>query len=205
MSTPELSVLECAILGLLQQEPRSGYDLMKMFADTAMGSFSGSPGTVYPAVTRLERRGLVRGTTQNAATLRPRRVFRPTPAGVAALERHLRSSVTRDDVVRDPGAVLLRFAFAGELLGAAAATRLLEEFAAAIEAYLPELRAQLAGLASPRQAYGRRALQRGIDGLESDLGWARRTAQEIHRQEGGAGRRARGVAAGRVVKPRGKP
>ena len=38
----------------------SGYDLRKIFTTTAMGSFSDSPGAIYPALARLEANGLVR-------------------------------------------------------------------------------------------------------------------------------------------------
>ena len=56
------SLLGFALLGLLEERPRSGYDLRKVFAQTAMGTFSDSPGAIYPALGRLEKRGLVRGT-----------------------------------------------------------------------------------------------------------------------------------------------
>ena len=46
-SMPERTIsspLELAIAGLLWQQARSGYDLLKVFAETAMGGFSSSPG-----------------------------------------------------------------------------------------------------------------------------------------------------------------
>ena len=61
------SLLGFALLGLIHQQPMSGYDLRKIFASTAMGSFSDSPGAIYPA-RRLEARGLVRGTVEESAS-----------------------------------------------------------------------------------------------------------------------------------------
>src|SRR5260370_3518580 len=55
----EISLLAYALLGLLRQQPRSGYDLRKIFANTPMGTFSDSPGAIYPALQRLEKHGLV--------------------------------------------------------------------------------------------------------------------------------------------------
>ena len=50
-----LSRLEGALLGLLHGEARSGYALRKVFQDTPMLHFSDSPGSIYPALKRLER------------------------------------------------------------------------------------------------------------------------------------------------------
>jgi len=61
VTTNSNSALAFALLGLIGQEPRSGYDLRKFFSSTPMISFSDSPGAIYPALRRLEQRGLVRG------------------------------------------------------------------------------------------------------------------------------------------------
>ena len=50
------TALEYALLGLLHQQPQSGYDLRKVFETTALGNYSGSPGAIYPALRRLESR-----------------------------------------------------------------------------------------------------------------------------------------------------
>ena len=63
------SLLGFALLGLIFEQPRSGYDLRKIFTTTAMGSFSDSPGAIYPALARLEANGLVRGTVEESASL----------------------------------------------------------------------------------------------------------------------------------------
>jgi len=46
MEQSEVSVLGYALLGLLQQQDRSGYDLRKIFSTTPMKSFSDSPGSI---------------------------------------------------------------------------------------------------------------------------------------------------------------
>jgi DNA-binding PadR family transcriptional regulator len=52
-------VLELAILGLLQEQPRHGYELKKVLRET-LGSFWGvSFGSLYPALRRLERSGAI--------------------------------------------------------------------------------------------------------------------------------------------------
>ena len=94
------SLLGFALMGLLNQQPMSGYDLRKVFAQTAMGNFSDSPGAIYPALGRLEKRGLVRGTVEESSSLRKRRVFKVTTKGLTQFKAWLKRPVTRDDVMR---------------------------------------------------------------------------------------------------------
>lgn len=177
-----LTPMKLAIVGLLRQHKRSGYDLVKVFSETAMGGFSSSPGAIYPALKSLERAGLITGKVENKSTLRPRQVYRLTPGGTQALKRSLRQTVTRDDVMRDPGGVMLRFAFAGEVLGRDEAVRILVEFAHEVGAYLPELEAQLAALPQAAGPYGRHALKHGIDMYRADARWAKKVARELKQQ-----------------------
>ena len=61
-------VLELAILGLLKEQELHGYELKKRLAET-LGPFSSvSFGSLYPALQRLEERGLIDadwGTSEN--------------------------------------------------------------------------------------------------------------------------------------------
>lgn len=177
-----LTSMKLAIVGLLWQQPRSGYDLVKVFSETAMGGFSSSPGAIYPALKSLERAGLIKGKVENPKSLRPRQVYRLTPGGTTSLKRSLCQTVTRDDVMRDPGGVMLRFAFAGEVLGRDEAVRVLEEFAREVGAYLPELEAQLAALPQAAGPFGRHALKHGIEMYRADARWAKKVARELKQQ-----------------------
>jgi DNA-binding PadR family transcriptional regulator len=61
-------VLELAILGLLQEQPRHGYELKKRLGET-LGSFWGiSFGSLYPALRRLERSGAIEVVDGREAT-----------------------------------------------------------------------------------------------------------------------------------------
>lgn len=184
-SKPVNSPLELAVLGLVWQKPRSGYDLLKIFSESALRGFSSSAGAVYPALKRLKRGGCIAGKIENRDTLRPRRAYSLTAAGVETLKRCLRQPVTLDDVVRRAEEVFLRFAFAGEMLGRNEAIRVLREYARHIDAYLPVLRAQLAAIPRTSGDYGRYALQRGIDGYKADARWARRVIDRLSRQRSG--------------------
>lgn len=49
--------LRLAVLLLLAEEPRHGYDLIKAIEDKSAGVYSPSPGVIYPALTYLEEAG----------------------------------------------------------------------------------------------------------------------------------------------------
>jgi len=167
------SLLGFALLGLLHEQPQSGYDLRKVFAQTAMGSFSDSPGAIYPALGRLESRGMVRGTVEDSTSLRKRRVFKVTAKGAAALRAWLKRPVTRDDVVRRIGELMLRFAFMDEALGAERTTDFLREYAGQLAEYVPSLKEFHRAQAAKMPMSARLAFESGIEEYEVRLKWAR--------------------------------
>jgi len=67
-----------AILVLLAEEPRNGYQLMQEIEQRSEGAWRPSPGSVYPALQQLEDEGLVR--TEGGEG---QRVFALTDAGRA--------------------------------------------------------------------------------------------------------------------------
>jgi DNA-binding PadR family transcriptional regulator len=176
---PIASPLTLAVMGMLAQWPQSGYDLMKLFESSAIGNCSSSPGAVYPALKRLEEAGLIAGEVENEDTLRPRQVYHLTPEGDAALRDYLGRAITREDVTRSGGDVILRFVFAGHILGAEEAARILAEFADEIEAYLPELEAEYRGFPEDLPPFGRHGLEHSIQHYRWEVEWARRLAAEL--------------------------
>ena len=170
------SILGLAILGLLYAQPMSGYDLRKVFASTAMGSFSDSPGAIYPALARLEAQGRVRGAVKESAGLRQRKVYKLTAKGVAALKGWLKRPITRDDVVRHDEDVMLRFAFMDGVLGPDETVKFLRGLEREIAAYLPTLEQFLEAHASEMPQSGRLALECGMEEYATRLRWARSSA-----------------------------
>jgi DNA-binding PadR family transcriptional regulator len=176
-----ISTFLLAILGLIAQAPRSGYDLRKIFSTTPMGHFSSSPGAIYPALGRLEKMKWIEGRIENPKTLRPRQVFRLAPKGKEALTRHVGQPVTHDDIVWKVDDLLLRFGFMGDLLGREATVQFLGEFLARVEAYIPVLKQHLESLARHPAPVptGRFALEHGIESYELQARWARRVIREL--------------------------
>jgi DNA-binding PadR family transcriptional regulator len=189
VATP-LSTLRLAILGLLAREPRSGYDLRRVFATTPLGHFSSSPGAVYPALARLAEEGLVRGAVADAAARRLRVVYSLTPAGEAALDSQLMLPVTPEDVVWAFDHVILRFAFM-DRLDPALALHFLGEVRDGAEAYVRHLESVREGMLSLPSPVPRLALEHGIQSYRGHADWARAAIAALESISGPKPRRQR--------------
>jgi DNA-binding PadR family transcriptional regulator len=71
-----------AILSLLAEGPKHGYQLMKEMQERSGGVYSASAGTVYPTLQQLEDEGLIAAEMQGG-----RRVFTLTAEGRAELAK----------------------------------------------------------------------------------------------------------------------
>jgi DNA-binding PadR family transcriptional regulator len=184
--TTAVSRLGYALLGLLQQAPASGYDLRRIFASTAMGTFSDSPGAIYPALARLEQQGMIRGRVEKSG-LRQRQVFRITVSGFEELQQWLLHPICRDDLVHGFDVLMLRFAFMDGVVGRNASVQFLEKLAAELEEYVAELRYYMEQHKSEMPISGMLALENGIRGYEGSLQWARHGLEVYDRlAQGGA-------------------
>ncbi len=65
-----------ALLALLGDGPKHGYELMNALEERSGGAYRASAGTVYPTLQQLEDEGLARSESQEG-----RRVYRLTPEG----------------------------------------------------------------------------------------------------------------------------
>lgn len=74
--------LRLMVLGLLAEEPRHGYQLIRAFAERSGESYSPSPGVLYPLLTMLAEMGLVEEVAGEGSG---RRRYAVTAAGHDAL------------------------------------------------------------------------------------------------------------------------
>lgn len=74
--------LDVCLLSLLLDGRDYGLGLTQRLADAGFGDLP--PGSLYPALVRLEASGLVTGARQPSPTGPPRKYFELTPAGRAA-------------------------------------------------------------------------------------------------------------------------
>jgi DNA-binding PadR family transcriptional regulator len=87
--------VDLLLLSVLERGPDHGYALIDALRHRSGGVFDLAEGTVYPALYRLERAGLVASTWREVAGRR-RRVYRLTRRGGEALRR--RRSEWREQV-----------------------------------------------------------------------------------------------------------
>jgi len=172
MKPPDPTLLGYALLALIHQAPRSGYDLRKLFATTPLMSFSDSPGAIYPALKKLEQTGLIRSVVRDQG-LRRKRVFRLSPSGLAKLKTWLTRPVQREDIIRHVDQLLVRFGFMDETVGAEGTIDLLRQMESGLAAYVPELQTFLAAHGPAMSLSGRLALESGISSYKSFLVWSR--------------------------------
>ena len=76
--------LQYCVLALLADDERYGFDLVRGLAE--VDGMVTSEGTIYPLLARLRRDGLVASTWRESTSGPPRRYYRLTSAGRAALE-----------------------------------------------------------------------------------------------------------------------
>lgn len=172
------TTLEYALLGLIRESPRSGYDLRKVFVETAMAGYSGSPGAIYPALGRLEDDALIEGSEEPGGPGRPRREFRLTDMGEAALEAWFALPVTRDDVALRLDELMLRFAFLGFAESPDRTRAFLSSLETHLEGYRDELVEQLETIRDA-SLHARLALEAGISSYADRLRWARAASQRL--------------------------
>ena len=75
--------LRLVVLGLIAEEPRHGYDIIKALEAKFQGTYSPSPGAIYPMLQMLEEADLVVSEADGN-----KRLFSITDAGKAYLEEN---------------------------------------------------------------------------------------------------------------------
>ncbi|MBY3053860.1 PadR family transcriptional regulator [Rhizobium laguerreae] len=75
--------LQLVILALLAEQPRHGYELIKILEERSGGFYVPSPGVIYPALTYLEETGLAEVEAEGA-----KKLYRITEAGRSRIEEN---------------------------------------------------------------------------------------------------------------------
>jgi PadR family transcriptional regulator PadR len=75
--------LQYCVLALVTTDERYGFDLVRSLAD--VDGMVTTEGTIYPLLSRLRRDGLIESTWRESSAGPPRRYYRATKSGIAAL------------------------------------------------------------------------------------------------------------------------
>lgn len=105
--------LAYAILGLLQQQERSGYDLKTIcFDDCIAHLWQADQAQIYRTLDKLENQGWIRCTLKIQHDRPNRKLYQVTPTGEAELTRWLQTHQAAP-IVREP--LLIQLFFAAQL------------------------------------------------------------------------------------------
>jgi len=77
--------IDSLLLCLIVQQPMYGYRIIKELERRSQGYFKFKEGTLYPALHRLEKAGLIRGEWQTLPNGRQRRYYHITEKGLRSL------------------------------------------------------------------------------------------------------------------------
>ena len=167
--TPTL--LGYVLLGMLNQLPRSGYDVRMEMESASVGHFSSSPGSIYPALQQLKKNGFIESEVIHRSRLKPREVFHVTEKGQKALGTWVRKRLAVLDLRDNLAELMLRFRFMEDTASSAETLRFLADFRRKAKTYASILNAQTRVKAdsSPHFAL---SLQREIAMVKMHIEWA---------------------------------
>ena len=158
-----LTDFEQVLLAVIASEPRSGYGLKKMFTSSPASAYQPSPGALYPALRRLEERGLLRAEQQVSSGRRALRLYQVTDAGLAVYLEWLRRPVVPETVAAELGQHLMRFSLMENYLERAEVIAFLTDLGDALDGFVTgggTVRRLAAGDTGPARAAGTGARDR---------------------------------------------
>lgn len=91
--------LRYALLGMLSDQPMSGYDLTKRFEESLQNVWPARHSQIYPELNRLHDEGLIEIVSEGP---RGRKEYRSTPAGREAVIRWLTETETEWSLRSEP-------------------------------------------------------------------------------------------------------
>jgi len=168
----ELSPTAYVILGMINREPRSGYEIKALVDDTTRFFWAASYGQIYPELKRLSEAGLVEGVDAPRGE-RKRTVYAITADGEDELKDWLRQPPQTVEM-REEG--LLKLFFAGVLPPeqAAETLRAMREYRLGIAARLRAMEPSAEEKLEKDDPYPLMVLQGGIEFNEWFADWCER-------------------------------
>jgi DNA-binding PadR family transcriptional regulator len=164
-------MLELAILGLLHEAPVHGYELRKQLGVRLGGFRLFSYGSLYPALRRLTRAGLIAEEEADAEeagwSRRGKRVYRITAEGKERFAELLSESGPQ---AWDDDGFGVHLAFFSRT-PAEARMRILEGRRRAVEERREGLRAALSRAGAQIDRYTQQLHQLGLDGCDREVRW----------------------------------
>jgi PadR family transcriptional regulator, regulatory protein AphA len=173
--------IKYALLGFLSWRSFSGYDLKKLFVDSAFIYWSGNNNQIYSTLIQLHRDGLVTTEVQHQASGPSRKMYTITAEGLAELKQWVLSS---PEIPQPRNLFLIQLAWADQLTPS--------ELDALLETYENEVNMQLLmyqeqkrrksinPARTPRESYlWDMIAANGVAFYKHELSWVRQLRQEL--------------------------
>ena len=172
MPRSRLTGFEQALLGMISLQPSTGYDLKRRFANPPLGVYQPSSGALYPALERLERRGLLASQAPpQAGHGRPRRRYQLTDEGRQAHLDWVRQPVVPETVAQDLGLHLLRFVMMAQVLPEETVVGFLTSLQTALAGFVASLERQAAAIETAGNPHPALAVEHGLAVHRASLAW----------------------------------
>ena len=174
------TALEYCLLGLIADRKHSGYELRMILVNTPMHQFSSSPGSIYPALHRLEQRRWIIGN-EDKAHPRRRRSFRITASGQKALSKWLSTPVTSEDVIYHWHELMLRLSFLHQLKDEAVLASFIKDLRRELDLYTSSLRDYMRNSTGDFHPGSRLAVEAGVASCEALFEWSQKAQRTMRR------------------------
>jgi DNA-binding PadR family transcriptional regulator len=168
-----LTDFEQVLLGVIADEPRSGYGLKKLFGSSPASVYQPSPGALYPALRRLEERGLLHAEKQVSSGRRTQRRYEVTQAGLAMYLAWLRQPVVPETVGSDLGQHLMRFSLMENYLERAEVLAFLADLGGALDGFVRGMEQFAAARQGTLRQHALLAIEHGVVIHQASLDWVR--------------------------------
>lgn len=180
-----ISNLEYALLGLVSHGEKSAYAIKQIFEDTPMARFSASPGAIYPALSRLQEKGLVSAKSQPGDRGRAKRTYRLTAKGAAALDKWLAKKPDIVELNTDAALVMLRFSFMDGRCSRTEISRFLSDLNNALTEQTRDLDKRIKEFRRLGADHAALTLEAGLMGVRAHLRWTDKARRNFSAAETG--------------------
>jgi len=174
-----LTDFEQVLLGVIADEPRSGYGLKKLFNSSPASVYQPSPGALYPALRRLEERGLLHADKQISSGRRTLRLYQVTESGLTVYREWLRQPVVPETVGSDLGQHLMRFSLMENYLERAEVIAFLMDLGDALDGFVRGMEQFVAARQGTLRQHALLAIEHGVVIHRASLDWVRSAMAEL--------------------------
>ena len=149
-----------------------------IFEQTAMGEFSSSPGSIYPALKRLNGHRFIEEIEREASMRKSTSIYRVTKQGKTQFRDWLRMPIDRRDITHSMKLLMLRFGFMNQL-PVKEVLVFLRMFERETRTYFQELESFRKQQADVLPLLSKLALDNGIRSYRGHRTWATRAIQAL--------------------------